>query len=163
MAMKAGTLISLAVMVGGALVLPWFLKGPDGKPLVDKMDEVKAQALREDSTVSTEKTRQTFYKWQDANGVWQFGDSVPDGINAVPVQVDTAANIIRSEKAPVAVADPGKPAQTPVVTLIEDSQRVNPLTPITNPSKVTGLIDQAKGVQDLVTGRVESIDQATGQ
>ena len=58
--LKTKNIIILGVLVGGAFAFPYFMKGPDGKPLMD---------LDIDTTISTEQTRQTFYKWQDGDGV----------------------------------------------------------------------------------------------
>ena len=77
-------------ILGLAVAAPYFIKGPDGKPLMSSDSEPEL--------LSTEQTRQTYYKWQDSKGVWHFGDEVPEGVVAQAVGVDTAANVIQSVK-----------------------------------------------------------------
>ncbi|MCY0964954.1 DUF4124 domain-containing protein [Parathalassolituus penaei] len=158
--MKPGMIIGLGLLVGGALVLPRFMNGPDGRPLSATLDDLKEQAKREESTVSSEQTRQTFQKWQDAQGNWHYGDKVPEGVKAVAVQVDTAANIVRSEKIPEPTADAGAPARKGSVALIEDSRNVTPLTPLTSPGTVLNTVEQAQAVQELLNQHNQAIQQS---
>jgi hypothetical protein len=135
-------------ILGLAVAAPYFIKGPDGKPLMSFDDK---QEL-----LSTEDTRQTYYKWQDKDGVWHFGDEVPEGITAQAVDIDTAANVIQSVKLPDkdSEADSGKkPQQEPAAPL--------PGLPMTvNPADIPKLLDDAKGVQALVDQHKKEIDQA---
>lgn len=135
-------------ILGLAVAAPYFIKGPDGKPLMSFDDK---QEL-----LSTEDTRQTYYKWQDKDGVWHFGDEVPEGVTAQAVDIDTAANVIQSVKLPDkdGEADSGKkPQQEPAAP--------QPGLPMTvNPADIPKLLDDAKGVQALVDQHKKEIDQA---
>ena len=90
----------LALLLVVALVLPLWLRGPDGKPLMEMTDWVgmppqlsqlgaqlgdRLWALAQDipALISLEPTEdlavpaQEFYRWQDQRGVWHFSDSPP--------------------------------------------------------------------------------------
>lgn len=154
--MKPSTIFTLALLVGGAFVLPWFMEGKMG--LAGK-DDAEERARREASTISSEKTRQTFYKWQDAQGKWHMGDQVPEGVKAIPVNVDTAANVIRSVEVPAPGDESGSGSgKKAKVLLVPDTSKANPLMPITDPGAVTELVDQAKGVQDMLNERTKQLD-----
>lgn len=140
----------IVMMVGlllAAVAAPYFMKGPDGQPLMNLLPEV-------DSQLSTEETRQTFYKWQDEKGQWHFGDDVPQGAKTVAVDVDTAANVLQSVKVPVKEeVAPKKRAAEPVAPAI-------PGLPMTvDPTEIPKLIDDAKNVQSLVDDRSKQLQQ----
>ena len=99
---------------------------------------------------STAQTRQTFYKWQDANGQWHFGSEVPEGVTAKEVNIDTAANIL----APVAT----KKEEAPENELITPEPRV-PDSPIVMPGQALELIDQAKQVKSMLESRYSTEEQ----
>ena len=62
----------------GAVALPFYMKGPTGQPLMTVDDFV-------DDSVPSLPT--PVYRWQDEHGVWQFGESPPEGVAAEPVNV----------------------------------------------------------------------------
>ena len=78
--------ISLAIIA--ALVGPFFIKGPTGQPLMRVSDVV-------DDTLPVKET--TVYRWQDAEGVWQYGDSPPANANAAPVDVSPNITPIKAD------------------------------------------------------------------
>jgi len=107
-----------------------------------------------DSQLSTEETRQTFFKWQDAKGQWHFGDEVPEGAVGVPVSVDTAANILQSVKVPV------KEEQVASKRKAEAAPQTIPGLPMTvNPAEIPKLIEDAQNVQSLVDERSKQLQQ----
>ncbi len=101
----------LALLLVVALVLPLWLRGPDGKPVMEISDWVnvppqlsrmgaqlgdRLRALAGDAAApaSLDPTEelavpvQEFYRWQDQSGVWHFSDSPP------PDQRDLAAEVL---------------------------------------------------------------------
>ena len=108
----------------------------------------------EPELLSTEQTRQTYYKWQDSKGVWHFGDEVPEGVVAQAVGVDTAANVIQSVKVAAREETTEKKRQ-------KEPEVNAPGLPMTvNPADIPKLLDDAKGVQALVDQHKKDIDQA---
>lgn len=65
-------------------IAPLFIEGPDGKPLMT-VEEFKAKIAQVAGLVPGVEEKQILlpapekvYKWQDAEGNWQFGDAPPD-------------------------------------------------------------------------------------
>ena len=59
----------MIVLVILACIGPFFIKGPNGKPLMTIEDLLPAGAS-EPAPIESK----TVYRWQDENGVWQFSD-----------------------------------------------------------------------------------------
>jgi hypothetical protein len=137
--------ITLGLLVGGAVALPYFMKGPDGKPLMEMVPGL-------DTTLSTEQTRQTYYKWKDASGVWQFGDNPPEGVHKVAINIDTAANILQPTSTPA-------PKQEKNTQLKADVPKPG-TNAIFNPAAAKQALDDAKALQGVMEDRVKSIDSA---
>lgn len=136
----------LAIVLIVMMIIPFFLKGPDGKSLLRSADEASQDIL------STEQTRQTYVKWQDKNGVWHFGDEMPEGIQGEEVKVDTAANVIRSVKPagqPQEKDNPKTKEQTPSLPV--------PLT--VSPEKVSEMMDDARNVEKLMEQHTQQLEQ----
>ena len=90
-----------------ALIGPFFIDKPDGEPMM-KMptakDFIPDQLIPDggsDAIISNSPlpSNQTYYKWQDEQGQWHYGDQPPTSSNTVStLQVDTNTNIIQSLK-----------------------------------------------------------------
>ena len=63
----------LIVVLLAALVLPFFLKGPGGVPLMTVQ-----QVVNDSLPAAPVET----YRWQDVHGTWQFGDAPPEDVAA---------------------------------------------------------------------------------
>merc|ERR1711879_192043 len=137
--------ITLGLLVGGAMALPYFLNGPDGNPLMSLEPGI-------DSALSTEKTRQTYYKWQDANGVWQFGDNPPEGIRKVAVNVDTAANVLQSSS-----PSPSSGSTTERKSTFKGEVPKAGTNAILNPGAAKQAINDAKALQGMMNDRAETL------
>jgi hypothetical protein len=134
----------MVLLLGGALMGPYLMSrylnmGGDGTPVMRDV-------------ISTEQTRQTFYKWQDDNGQWHFGDEPPEGVQAKAVSVDTAANILQ----PVAMAkkEPEKDKEEEL-----KPEKTTPLPMTVDPEGVKDMMDKAKDVQNLMNDRNEQLKQ----
>ncbi|GLQ33566.1 DUF4124 domain-containing protein [Litoribrevibacter albus] len=93
-------LMLLAVV--GAVVAPMFLKGPDGKPIMDVTDFAPS-ASSESAYVSASETSSkltTVYKWKDENGQWHFSDNQAQGSNHETLKYNPNANVIQSLQMP---------------------------------------------------------------
>ncbi|MEM7078059.1 MAG: hypothetical protein AAF513_05455 [Pseudomonadota bacterium] len=103
-------LITLALIA--AVGAPFYLKGPSGQSLFD-VDQFFA-------TPELPMPAKPVYKWQDAQGVWQFGDEPPAGVmaqevairpNMPPIKTDWAAQLEAREAAAAAAAAAEAPAE----------------------------------------------------
>ena len=107
--------------LGGALVAPMFIKGPNGKTFMSVDDWIPKDAIALfdkgadmiDSSSSSKDSpsgsgKQTFFKWKDENGVWQMTQFRPTHLQDDEVEARTVyanANIIQSmDKSDIATA-----------------------------------------------------------
>ncbi|QQD22712.1 DUF4124 domain-containing protein [Oceanospirillaceae bacterium ASx5O] len=144
-------ILFLAVFLLIIATLPWLLMQRGGNGFLPLTPDR--------GTESTASTRQTFYKWQDASGQWHFGEQVPAGVQAVAINVDTAANIIQSVKAPAPAAEPA----TAVISkeTLNDNAPPAPLpgVPFTvNPTEIPQLLEKTKQLQQQMGQRQQQID-----
>lgn len=97
-------------LLGAALIVPYFMKQPDGKPVMElptAKDFIPEKLIPGDAQAPiTSSNQQTVYKWQDAQGQWHYGDQPPsDSSKVSTLQVDTNTNIIQSLKIEPEVKD----------------------------------------------------------
>lgn len=142
MKLKIGMMLVILVV---AMAAPYFIKGRDGKPLMAFGPEQPVDIL------SSDKTRQQYMKWQDENGLWHFGDEVPEGVVAQVVSVDTAANVIRSVKLPE--KEPEEKAKAD-----KESTTGIPLPMTVQPEQLSQMMDDAANVQQLMNDRTKQLD-----
>jgi|TARA_R110001599_G_C12015699_1_gene638483 hypothetical protein len=98
----------VVAILAAALIGPYFIKKPDGSPIMDMptaSDFIPDNLLPGGSSTdsSTNNTppssSQTYYKWQDDQGQWHYGDQPPTSPSKVStLQVDPNTNIIQSLK-----------------------------------------------------------------
>ncbi len=158
---------------------PFFLKGPNGQPLMQLSDlnlpnpvnwlgqlkgltaEPTVTDVHSDAVASLTASGQKFYKWKDANGIWQFTTVAPVNQNFDTVMTDPDANVIQAlsqdtinETLGVQVA-----AENP------DTQKglesaADALTATTIPIKqIPKLLDDAKKARVIMEQRNEILDQ----
>ncbi len=143
--------LALIAAVGGL----FFIKGPDGKPLLT-LGDLKPDTPRL-SAEPSEPT--TVYKWKDENGVWQFSSEPVDG-------VDAAAQIEKMELT----------GDINTVPAFEEPRRASTSTPevpslagmppgltTVSPDKVEELTQAAQQIEETAALRKQQIDQAIGQ
>lgn len=134
----------MLVVLCAAMAAPYFIQGRAG----DLLQSFDADQPLE--VLSTEKTRQQYQKWQDEKGVWHFGDSVPEGVVTEVVNVDTAANVIRSIKL-AKNEDPEQPTKS------KSAGSSLPFPATVSPDKVGEMMDDARNVQTLLDDRAAQL------
>ncbi|WP_420588758.1 DUF4124 domain-containing protein [Bacterioplanoides sp.] len=134
----------MLVVLGAAMAAPYFIQGRGGDLLKNFDAEQSLDIL------STEKTRQQYQKWQDEKGVWHFGDSVPEGVATEVVNVDTAANVIRSIKL-------AKNEEEEQDGKGKSGGPSLPFPGTVSPDKVGEMMDDAKNVQQLLDDRAAQL------
>ncbi len=146
-------LLSLVFSAVFPFVYPW----QDGKPLLS-LNQLKLPALPELPWSKADQAGQpvTVYKWQDAEGDWQFGNEPPQGIAYESLELDPDTNLLAAvEAAPSArpVTTEGKP---PVQTGTDE--RVYGYTP----GKIEAMMEKTRQVRDSMNAhhqRLEGLDQ----
>ena len=79
--MRTYNLVILVLFLVAALIAPFFLRGPDGQPLMTLDDFIEVPS----PSVSINPPQ--VYRWQDEHGVWQFGDDPPAGVEAQEIEI----------------------------------------------------------------------------
>jgi Domain of unknown function (DUF4124) len=142
---------------------PFILKKPDGTPMMDARQlipdvkswsadisawwhKMKRQAPSSIAGGDGEET--TVYRWQAADGSWQFSDTPPVQGQSEKIQVDPNANLIQGlPEAP----EPQEPE--------EESSGLNLPVPMTiSPAKVKKLKEDAENIQKLMDDRAEQLN-----
>ena len=133
-----------------ALIAPFFLRGPNGQPLMTLDDFIDTP------TTSVDLTPTSVYRWKDEYGVWQFGDDPPAGVEAQEMEIRDKITRVKADwiEQLEAVQAAGKPAGGTAVT-----------------GEVPGLVDiysgealeQARNAAELMTEHYEANAQALEQ
>ena len=149
--MKIFTKLLLLALVAG-LAAPFILKGPNGQPLLNYKDFIPTT----DSVINsvTPKTETKLYKWKDAKGHWQFGDTPPDSVAAQEMQVKTQINAMKTIELPEGFKEKKEEPEEGFDPL---SSGASPLStaPI---EKVPEMLDQIEGFQQKLDGRAKKLD-----
>ncbi|MBV1907061.1 MAG: hypothetical protein KUG75_13380 [Pseudomonadales bacterium] len=81
--------IVLALIV--ATAAPFFLKGPDGKPIMSSDDFIPTTVIPANIDPNRIGNGDTIYKWKDEYGIWQFGEEPPEDFKAASVVLNDDA------------------------------------------------------------------------
>lgn len=143
-------LLMLAVVA--ALAGPFFLKKPDGTPLLNWRDFIPKNPI--ESVIPSEP--QKMYKWKDAKGHWQFGDMPPEGVHAIEMSVKTQINAMKTIELPEGFGEDPKKAQ-PKERFDPTQKGATPFStaPI---SEVPEMLDQIKDYQETLDNRQKTLD-----
>ena len=115
-----------------------------------------------------QETRNTYYRWKDKDGVWQFTKQPNPNTENFLMKIDPNANIVQSLSQDSIDRAFGRKTKSEIQALDEKSKIKNPLLPgdgsIPFPStipvdQIPQLIDQAKGIQELSLERQKTLDK----
>lgn len=137
----------MLILVALAFAGPMLMKKPDGTPFMELPWQQALESAEDKAADLTSK--QSFYKWQDADGSWHYSDTPRAEGRVETVTVDTEANLIqglREEKksAPEVVKKEQQPqVETPSIPL-----------PMTVPmDKVSDMLKDAQNLQQVLDKR----------
>ena len=96
----------VVAILAAAIVGPYFIKKPDGKPIMElptasdfMPDKLLTNTASSGDNNTASSYGQTYYKWQDDQGQWHYGDQPPTSSGKVStLQVNPNTNIIQSLK-----------------------------------------------------------------
>ena len=143
-------LIKVSIIVGILVAAPYYFYGGGKMPgFLQNFEwggaESEKPKLPENISNAVTDKAVTVYKWVDENGVQHFGNTPPPGVVAEAKHLKPNQNIMQAIKIPEEEEE--EEASGPKVTNI-----------IKNPYSKEGveeLIDDAKGVQDMLNKRLE--------
>lgn len=154
--MKFFAKLMLAVLLI-AIALPFtLLKGKDGAPLMS-IDKVKMPELAmpempdlDFSLPGNKPEPDTVYKWQDAQGIWQFSSTPPPQGTGYTVQTyDPNANQIQAVEASKGITTPAQ----------QKNQETPKPTDVYSPGGVKQLIENAQQLQQTLNERNQQQQQ----
>jgi len=159
----------ILLVVAAAMAAPFFLKGPDGAPLLswDRLhapevrlpDLGKAADTMREKLGTEEEVRARpveVYKWQDGEGRWHYSDNNEQGRAAQKLTVDPNANLSHFE--PFKASEYKE--QAPPVRKKSDSSASISFPASISPGKIPTLIDDAGNVDKLQKERLERQERA---
>ncbi len=170
--MRAFAILMLTVLVAAGAGL-FMIKGPDGRPLLTVQEtfpsvaQLRAGAVRQWDRLTGQLAEVTgteppaggnsadavtFYRWQDAQGVWHYS-SEPDPQGRSEAFLVDPQNPSSGPSSPAPAAAVAPPGQQ------QGSFGAEP--PSRSPKRVKQLIDDVRGVQDLLEQRAQETEQAT--
>lgn len=128
-----------------AIAAPFMIPGPNGTPImtIEMLGFSKPAMPSLGGGSSSSSTSVELYRYQDADGVWHYGDSLPDGAVGEVVEVRTDAN---NMQAPAATSAPSAP-----------NLPTSPVSGITNAAQ---LVEDAQAVQQQLDARTSSLDES---
>ncbi len=139
-----------------ACVGPFFVKGPDGQPLMTLEDWMPANlAAAPTAVINAPPEKVTVYKWQDENGVWQFSNNPADAGSAESMELDGNINIIPAVQVETVSATP-KPAAPSAAAIPAGMTSVSP-------EKIQQMMDTVNNLQQTVDQRKTDMDRAIRQ
>jgi hypothetical protein len=148
----------MCVLVAIAFVGPMLMKKPDGTPFIKSpLDWFSQSSTGFHNNESSSSTTQSFYKWQDDDGMWHYSDKPPAGKNIETVSVNTNTNLIQGLRVVKKNEQPliEKKSQLKV----ENAPMALPMTvPI---EKISKILEDANNIQQLMDNRNKQIEQAT--
>ena len=153
--------ISLIILVLGAVLFPFFLKGPDQQALISpdklKLPEIKllkkppqdARRIPTPTGANVKKKKNVIYKWKDKHGVIHFTDYPnPNGpseeIAAVPKRKPGEESKSPQKKLPDTATDADSPSSLPFPMTI-------------SPSRVKKLKQDAEKIREVLEQRYEDL------
>ena len=138
-----------------ACIAPFFIKGPDGEPLMTLDDWASDMPELPELPVNAGDTEpsapQEVYRWQDEEGQWHFSNTPPDGAAVELVEIGEI-NIMESVEAP-AVESSRSTTQAEVPTSAG----------MVSPDEMQQMMDSVSDFQSTLEQRQADLDELTSQ
>lgn len=165
------TIKLLIIVAIVAVIAPLFIKGPDGKPLMQPSDllpvDILPHAIVEplgitpgtnNSRLSSPQTPTPIYRWQDDKGQWHYGDTPPAHIRSESVTLQPL-NTVPALKTPKQQnGNTSTRLQSDTEPKADTTDLTSALPSSLNPSDAAALLEQAKETQRIIQERQAQID-----
>ena len=167
--MKLVWKLMVAVLIIGMLLPFTFLKGKDGKPLMNfgnlKMpgfsmpDLPKISGSKNVDTVNNGSPN-SIYEWKDAEGNLQFSNSPPaEGIEYSVREYDPNTNVIQSIELPAEETEASGTEPQTNQKIISSGDPGD----VYSPDRVKKLIDDAKNIENILNDRLKKQQATIGE
>lgn len=161
----------LFVLVVGAVVAPLFIKGPDGKPLMQISDLLPAEALPNSMTqpqgiapsvpASSQAAPQSggaIYRWQDEHGQWHYSDKAPAHVRSESVTLQPVNTIPAAKPRSAPEGNTQSPMQSDAAPARKIADLTSGLPDNLGSADAAALLEQAKETQRIIQERQAQID-----
>lgn len=149
------------VMLAGALAVPFFINNQQGEPMLSLPkpgDLLPGSASQQVADLPLMPGSQTVYKWQDKDGVWQYGDIPPSGVqNVSTLTVYSNTNLIQGLK----VEEPEEEEESESEASSPDKAE-KPPEDVLSLERAMNIINEAKQVSGMMEARNEQLRTITG-
>lgn len=152
--------IFTAIILIGALAIPFVMKNKQGEPMMSlpNLNDLSPSAII--SNTPSLPSERTIYKWKDHNGVWHYGDQPPSDTTFSTLVVNDQTNIIQSTPVPEATA----PAATTEANIAKQETYQPPKN---NEDTLTldralNIVDDAHAVREMMEQRNQQLDAISG-
>lgn len=148
-----------------ACIVPLFIKGPGGEPLmtlddwkIDVPHQVKdlvgrlTSGAKESLPVEEQQPMQVF-KWQDDEGQWHFSNAPPNLEIAEEIKISDV-NLVEAYVPPAPPSDTGQAA---------DSEPMSVTPGIPQPQQVQEMMETIEQFQETINQRKEALDAVSAQ
>lgn len=143
------------------------LKDPNGQAFLSVDDFIpdtskitaSVEKILPEQVVGGGSEKTMVYRWQDANGNWQFSDQPPSDVIAEQVLIDTHLNSDIAPPTPKTKA-PVSEQRSGNAVWIGDSDSTPSIGTTVSPDKIEKLVDDAKNVQQLIDNRDQQLQDA---
>ena len=156
--MKSSVIVLLLLLIFAGVV-PFVLPLKDGKPLLEfSWSNIKTPSLPQIPNLPNlnlgadkdEAGREVeIYRWQDAEGNWQFSNIAPSHQDYQTMKVAPDANLIQGEAATV--------KKEPIAAKTSEKSTTTPSSPLSavNPHAVNKLLQDSKSIENTLQQRHE--------
>ncbi len=135
----------LVLLLIAAMAGPFFIKGPDGRPIMSWSDVKQKFGNWSGSGGSTKPGSPVeVHRWQDEDGQWHYSDEAP-GQDSEVITVDPNVNVIQST--PV--------TKTPATKSVQPDPEPEPA--VSEPPSVFNAIDETNQVKEELEQRNEAL------
>lgn len=161
----------LIILVISAVIAPLYIKGPDGKPLMQISDLLPANILPramieplgitpQTSTVraSSSESQSAIYRWQDEKGQWHYGDTPPAHTASESVTLQSVNTLPAPKKQVQQNRNTGVQLQSDVKSEDKAADLISGLPDSIDPADTAALLKQVQETQRIIKERQARID-----
>jgi hypothetical protein len=158
----------ILLLLALALVAPMIISGPDGNPImtvddwkpdtnmlakVKQIAGLTIQAIEELTNISLSDdsldTGNVMHKWQDAEGLWHFSDSIPE---------DSQVKNLTTGEMPKLANDTIVAAKVTIATNNKNEASELPSSPLVSPTKVAQLKSDSENIKQMAQQRADTLE-----
>lgn len=161
----------LLILVIGAVAAPLFIKGPDGKPIMQVSDLLPVEVLpssvaqqlgiaptTSSSQPPSPQSSGAIYRWQDDDGQWHYSDKAPAHTQSENVTLKPVNTVPALKTQTQQSGNTADRLQSDTKATGNTADLISKLPDSLNPADTAALLEQAKKTQRIIQERQAQID-----